>query len=65
MKDVEGDGYFVARSDLVPSRTKVGSAVADPDRIENQILADPKNKFEESFMDLLKTIESLGDFSFK
>ena len=41
MEDVEGDRDFVARADLVPGRAEVGAAVADTDRIENKVLADP------------------------
>ena len=44
MEDVERDGYLVAAADLVSGRAEVGAAVADLDRVEDQILADPEDE---------------------
>ena len=44
MEDVECDGYLVAAADLVSGRAEVGAAVADLDRVEDQILADPEDE---------------------
>ena len=44
MEDVERDGYLVAAADLVSGRAEVGAAVADLDRVKDQILADPEDE---------------------